>query len=200
MADFTWDAENPLARAIGETSKANSALHDYAFMGSGRSLRKLHQKYIEDTSLEPPTRHLRTLLGWSSKYAWQARVARFEAMVAEEEKAEYEAERLEWRKKRLQLLQGFFGKLAQALGKFEPDDATLGQLTPALKAAVQELRAEYDDLPTERRAVTAGLDEPTRQLLAQIGALAAHCITDPAKREEFVQGLQEMMGEETGDR
>jgi len=41
-----------------------------------------------------------------------------------------------------------------------------------------------------------GLDEPTRQLLAQIGMLAAHCITDSTMKDKFEAGLRELMGEE----
>lgn len=40
-----------------------------------------------------------------------------------------------------------------------------------------------------------GLDEPTRQLLAQIGLLAAYCITDPTMRDKFEAGLAELMEE-----
>jgi len=56
-----------------ESKKAATACADYLRMGIGRSLAKLHQKYIEGTANEPPTRHLRVLAGWSTKYGWQER-------------------------------------------------------------------------------------------------------------------------------
>jgi len=43
-----------------------------------------------------------------------------------------------------------------------------------------------------------GLDDPTRQLLAQIGLLAAACITDPAQRERFESELGKMMENSNG--
>lgn len=81
---FKWNAKEPLGRARGERGKPNTALNDYYLMGAGRSLRKLclvykerHQAAIETTSKSglPPTRRLRTLLGWSARYHWQERVA-----------------------------------------------------------------------------------------------------------------------------
>jgi len=156
MSDFAWDKDNPLIRAKTETTKANAALHDYVMMGAGRSLQKLHQRYTKDAPREPPTKHLRTLKKWSSCYDWQSRIEAWEEAERERERQEYEAERLEWRGRRRQMLQGFFSQLAKALQKFDPEGATLGQLTQAVRTVTQELRAEYDDLPTERHDVTTG--------------------------------------------
>jgi hypothetical protein len=86
VAEFNWDADNPLARSKGETVKANAALRDYVLMGAGRSLRELHERYRQQTdsgSAAVPTGRLRTLFGWSAKYAWQARLERFEELEAD---------------------------------------------------------------------------------------------------------------------
>lgn len=84
MTDLSWDRDNPLERMEAETRKAHTALRDYWLIGPGRSIRNLHRKYMQVTSLERPTRHLRTLLGWSSRYAWQARVDRAKQIVDDE--------------------------------------------------------------------------------------------------------------------
>ena len=68
--EFEWDADNPLARAKGETRKANDALGDYFGMGIGRSLAKLRQKY---SGSGVKTRYS-TIANWSVKYHWQDRV------------------------------------------------------------------------------------------------------------------------------
>lgn len=91
MAELDWDATNPLARAVGETRKAHTALRDYWLLGPGRSITKLHQSYMQTTSQEPPTRTLRTIRGWSAKYAWQDRVDRAKE-IADDEIAELERE------------------------------------------------------------------------------------------------------------
>ena len=118
-------------------------------------------------------------------WRWKERAEAWDEAERERAEAEYEAERLEWREKRRKLLQGFFGRLVQALGDLDPTDATLGQLTQAVRMAIQELRAEFDDEPTARHDVKVGLSESTRQLLAPFFALAARCITDPDKLDEF---------------
>jgi hypothetical protein len=88
VAEFTWDADNPLGRAKGETRKANAALRDYVLMGAGRSLRGLHERYCLQSAHDPPTdtaptRRFKTLASWSTKYDWQARVARFDELEAD---------------------------------------------------------------------------------------------------------------------
>ncbi|MHC4195938.1 MAG: hypothetical protein ACYSQZ_08355 [Planctomycetota bacterium] len=78
MTDF--DPEAPLNRIKGESKKAHDALMDYFLMGGGRSLRKLGDKYVEQASSdyqakEPPTKKQNTLMAWSLRNHWQARVA-----------------------------------------------------------------------------------------------------------------------------
>ena len=67
-------------RIEGETPKAYRAFVDYCEMGTGRTIRKLHQACIEDVS-----RHHRlgTLLKWSTENSWQERVAEYERRAAE---------------------------------------------------------------------------------------------------------------------
>lgn len=81
-------------RREGETDKAHRALCDYARMGAGRSVRKLHQTYIEAGSESAPTVHLSTLLNWSTKYDWQERVRGYEDALKEAADAEAEREML----------------------------------------------------------------------------------------------------------
>ena len=77
---ISWNREDPLSRAPRETRKANDALGDYWRMGPGRSLAKLVRTYREGGADLPPTRHLSIIEGWSTRYAWQARVDRAKAL------------------------------------------------------------------------------------------------------------------------
>ena len=97
MSEFTFDHETPLARCKGETRKAHDALQDYWLMGSGRSIRKLLQKYNEPDTESPPTRHFATLAGWSTRYAWQARIDRAKQIDDEALQREWEDRRKEWK-------------------------------------------------------------------------------------------------------
>lgn len=80
-----FDRENPLGACKGESLRANRALRDYAFMGPGRSLRKLLEKYREQSdnkarTEKAPTNRFSSLADWSTKYQWQDRVALWEAL------------------------------------------------------------------------------------------------------------------------
>lgn len=90
---FVWDRERPLDMAEGETPKANQALNDYALLGPARSLANLHQTYTKPApnGARPPTVHPRILKGWSADFAWQARVAAYDAQVQAREREAYEA-------------------------------------------------------------------------------------------------------------
>lgn len=97
LAGFTWDPDSPLARTPPESQKANSALRDYAFMGAGRSLLKLHARYLEATGARPPTTRLAALKTWSMRYDWVSRVSAWDRARALEEEAEWLARRREVR-------------------------------------------------------------------------------------------------------
>jgi hypothetical protein len=146
---FEYNADDPLTRCKGESQRAADALQDYVLRGF--SLRDLQAYYAEQQASNPhakvPSVIASTIFTWSMRFKWQERKERFKEI-------EHARKRDEWRKRRVGLLEGFFGKTAKALDNFEGEDATLGQLTQAVKTAVQELRAEYDDLPTQRAELT----------------------------------------------
>ncbi|KKL53721.1 hypothetical protein LCGC14_1300080, partial [marine sediment metagenome] len=72
-----FDKDTPLNRVANETIKAHTALMDYWQIGAGRSLVNLCQIYTKPMpDPEPPTVHIATLKVWSSRYHWQARIAR----------------------------------------------------------------------------------------------------------------------------
>jgi hypothetical protein len=114
MSYFQWEPEDPLARAKGESTKANRALQDYADLGPGRSLALLAKGYAGEIELgepgydlfrpyrvqsggepgaKPPSKRLSTLEGWSSRYQWQARLAAYQDLENEKREAIREARR-----------------------------------------------------------------------------------------------------------
>ncbi len=74
-----------------ETNRARQAFEDYYLMGPSRSLRLLHRTYLEDTSQKPLTRHLRTLVKWSSSHGWQERVRQRDQEIADAQLAHLKA-------------------------------------------------------------------------------------------------------------
>lgn len=87
--DATWNRDDPLERMEGESKKSHDALHEYAVMGVGRSLRKL----LESFNARPvrPTRHWFTLSQWSRNFDWVARVERFDELNRAKAIAAFEA-------------------------------------------------------------------------------------------------------------
>jgi hypothetical protein len=89
-----WDGQDPLKPIESEPSTANTALHDYAHMGYGRSLRQLSENYQEQE--EAPTKSFGTLAFWSKTYDWGDRVSRWEEL-------EHQKDERAWRERRDEL-------------------------------------------------------------------------------------------------
>ena len=58
------------------------ALADYLALGAQRSIRLLHQKYMDEINTKAPC--LRTLLTWSGRYRWSAAAADHDRAVGEQ--------------------------------------------------------------------------------------------------------------------
>jgi hypothetical protein len=67
-------------RLPGETNKAAQAFADYLQMGIGRTIDRLHTRYIKSTD-GIPTKQFRTLLGWSSKFNWVERAGKYDLAI-----------------------------------------------------------------------------------------------------------------------
>ena len=65
-----------------ESIRAKASFEDYFAIGPGRSLRKLHKQYCQQTGQEPPTKRFKTLALWSRVHKWQDRIAQREAEIA----------------------------------------------------------------------------------------------------------------------
>ena len=164
---FKWDSDAPFARAKWETQKANRALKDYIAMGPGRSLTKLHKVYTEDTleKGESPTKCLRTLKNWSSRYDWQARLACWDELEREDEEET-------WRDRRRKIREGEWGQARILLDRVE-------QMLKFPLAQVERVEETYID--GRPKAVT--IVNPVRwsqrdvarfmQVASELGRLAA---------------------------
>lgn len=84
---------NPDTRVIGENFRRESkrsyaAFLDYCNMGTGRSLRKLFERY--DAMETPPTKSFPTIANWSKNFFWVERAAAWDAMQQEKARNAYE--------------------------------------------------------------------------------------------------------------
>ena len=115
---IAWNKEDPLAKCRGESRKANDALRDYWLMGKGRSLSKLHRLYTEGSpGGSVPTRQERTLKGWSSKFAWQARIDRAKALQDAETDRLWQERQMQIREDGWRVGQNLREKVEQVLGQ-----------------------------------------------------------------------------------
>jgi hypothetical protein len=186
MTDWVHEAD-PLLRRLdmipSESARSNAALRDYALMGPGRTLRDLRQKYVEQMGWwkeqikqkagegqaeKPPTASIQTLFGWSIKYEWQERVARWDILQQQAEEAAYQADRVAARRLRLEAAKGAFNLTGQTLmliqqNKLMPrkvidlngqeieyppavvGETTLAQAVSTLERAMNMLRKEFGD-------------------------------------------------------
>jgi hypothetical protein len=174
-AEFEWEREDPLAWVrgtgpAGESRKAHDALLEYAKMGSERSLRKLHERFLEMAAVReqweqetvkqpsstpqavfgapppgPPTKRLSTINTWSVRHAWQARIARWEVLERRRALEKLDEERLQDRLKRIQVLQAYRSQLIKAMSLLGPGTADWKDVTSGLKLVTTELRREFGD-------------------------------------------------------
>jgi len=152
----TFDEENPLMRIKGETTKQYAAFMDFVKMGGGRRIvdlwRRYHKLIEHDENTTVPTKNQQTLRNWSAWNKWTDRVKIFQ----EQQAAEYAQNEIDARKRsreqRRSLLEGFLGRLAQAVQNLDTtkETVTMADLKDAIKMVASELRVEYDDQPDQR--------------------------------------------------
>jgi hypothetical protein len=181
MGEFAWDPFKPLARGRYEGKNANAALHDYATLGTTRSLRKLHDIYeqrakdalIKDADpLQQPTmrtRSQKTLDGWSKRYSWQKRIEQWDELV--------KAEQLQLWGERQLLVRDQDWEHGGKLRKLAAD------ILAAAPLYVREtISVEYDDRGEMYKVVTRALDahalEKIEALASKLQRLAAEMETN----------------------
>lgn len=102
------DRFGALRQIDSETAKAHQAFLDYVRMGAGRSIRALHASYEQQsddktTAKKPPTKTLRTIMRWSSRYNWQDRLKAYTEQRLVFEQALWEERRFEQRQQEWKL-------------------------------------------------------------------------------------------------
>jgi len=193
-----WNWDDPLARMPGETSRALQAFHDYEAMGPGRSMPLLGKGYRNELPEghilyaffqkyrgswdKPgeaiPTKQQATIEGWSSRFSWQARIAR----LMEIRKNEREARRSE----RQALLEdedwGDGDRLRQRVREF------MDELPKFKRRKVQETTGPDGEKVT---VITVELNTTVAQLAQGLKAaseLQRHAVNEPDATVELSGG------------
>ena len=97
----------------------------------------------------------RLLERWSSQYQWVARAAAYDDERRERDRIAAEDERIKARDERKRLIRSAKSSLALALTTFNRkmqagEELSANEVTQLMKMVLNEERAEYDDLPTQR--------------------------------------------------
>lgn len=144
----------PWERQSKETDRAWAAFQVYRDLLPAE--RSYDAAYRKSYTKPPHRRAPKWYRMWAKQHDWKVRTETWDRHLDDIERAAIEQERMEWRDHRRKLLRGFLTNVATAMKKFDPTNVSIGQLTQAVQMVVQEMRAEMDDLPTERRDVTSG--------------------------------------------
>ncbi|HIP95827.1 MAG TPA: hypothetical protein EYH32_01285 [Anaerolineae bacterium] len=159
MTDAPWE------RQRDEQGNLEPARWFYRFdtfyrpLGPERSLLAAYNAWLAQRGVKRRNSVPRSWQRAAEKWRWKQRAEAWDAWQRQKRLEEEEEERRRWRKRRLELLHSFYDKVADALRGFNPTEATLSQLTQAVRVAAEQLRAEFDDLPTQRHQIGVRLED-----------------------------------------
>jgi len=149
------DDRKPWERRQNETDRAWAAFQIYRDLppserSYGAAFRKTYRK---PAHYQAPQWYRQ----WAKQHDWRGRVENWDRHLDDIERAATERQRVEWREDRRELLRGFLTNVDTAMKEFDSANVSVGQLTQAVQMVVQEMRAEMDDLPTEKRQLGGDL-------------------------------------------
>ena len=142
-----------------ESAKAYEAFSVYLAQPVGeRSLRNVSAALGKSTAL---------IERWSRNYGWVERVNAYNAHLEAQARARFEADRLKQREQRQSVVRALVGQLARAMQAHSGKDAALtpseiNALAAAAAKVLNESRAEFNDLPTQRQEVTGKDGAPVK--------------------------------------
>lgn len=156
----------PWERRADESDRAWAAFRVYRDMGpDARSYNRAYQaRYGKDPGQPAPAFFRK----WGGEHGWVERVAAWDKHLDLMNRRAQEEEARKWRERRRDLLAAYFAKLAQALDAAawvetvltaknqDPNRPRLKEgihlrdITQAVNMIANQLRDEYDDLPTQR--------------------------------------------------
>lgn len=133
-----------------ESAKAYEAFSAYLAQPVGeRSLRGVAQALGKSDTL---------IMRWSRTHGWVERVAAYSAHLEAQARAKFESERMKQREQRQQVVRALIGQLARTMKTYDQTNtlapSEINALASAAAKVLNESRAEFNDLPTQRQEVT----------------------------------------------
>lgn len=160
------DDRRPWERLPDETDRAWAAFCVYRDMGpETRSYNRAYQqRYAKPEGAQAPAFFRR----WGAQQSWVERARAWDHHLDEVNRRAQEEDARKWRQRRRDLLGAYFAKLAQALDAavwvetvltakvqdpskpYLKEGVHLRDITQAVNMIANQLRSEYDDLPTQK--------------------------------------------------
>ena len=160
-----------------EPADAFAAFNDYCRMGESRTLRGLHQSATKVTPID-------TLKRWSAKYNWQERVKEFDANTQDAINKRWQAERVAEKRTRIDTAKALRDAGIKVLANIDLSKESLATATGAIRTALDQLRAEFDDEPVSRHEISGAVSRPS---------IPPELISDDARREGALLVIDEVL-------
>lgn len=138
----------------------------YRLLGPRRSLLSVYntERLAED---EPTAKAIPGAWNEACRlYDWKNRASTWDAYEQQRRREQYDADRQEDHEARVMMLKAMRGKLMQRFQTLEVKEITPELLMRGMQMVARELRAEYDDLPTQRLDLEAMTDDELRVIAA----------------------------------
>lgn len=151
------DAAPIWERQADEPGRWHDRFERYRLAGPARSMLAV---YNAERAGKPPAKTVpETWRDAAAAWDWHARCAAWDAAAQQRRREQYDADREADHEARVTLLKLARNKLFQAIGRLDASSMKAGDVLQGIRIVVQELRAEYDDLPTQPIDVTSLSDE-----------------------------------------
>lgn len=168
ITETTAQFIEPWLRQHNEPIEWYERFQKFMLLGTSRDLATI---YIDVTGKKGAVPHK-----WIDVYdlwKWKSRAEAWDEAELSKDRIAEEKSRKEAREQRRDMLNAFYDKTLEAIALLEPEEASWKSITAAFRVLIQEIRAEYDELPTQRIQETKGYDTSAEQdarneLLARI--------------------------------
>lgn len=197
-----WDRLTGREDARDETPKAYKAFLDYCTMGRDRTIRKLHQEYVQQAEEnsqheqqgrepkyeDPPTTKANTLYTWSARYNWKDRAEAYQERQDWEKAMEQQEEIDKMQDRHANIARMMQQKLLARLQAVDAAELSIPQVRQWVQTAVNIERLSRG-VNTESVDHQIG-EKPDRPVAGPEGDQKSS-LEDPGFVREVMQELQE---------
>lgn len=155
----------------GEPGLWFDRFHRFLESGPTRSMLSLYnaERVAEDATAQPAKTVPSSWREQADLWQWRHRAAVWDAAEQQRRREQYDQERAEDHEARVMALKALRGKLMQRLQALDAQEISPALLVNSLRMVVQELRAEYNDLPVQRIDFESLSDDELRAIIAGAG-------------------------------